>query len=122
MQNRLTAVKESQATHEAQLQEVQAAIKAEKSARPESVRLAVLLHLITRWRIYSQAERASTLTQFAAQKRELDELEKELAQYGLCDPAKVEEKKRAIVLAKEAAVRWTGRFLSVMVLARSNTL
>ena len=38
----------------------------------------------------------------------MEELEKELAQYGLCDPAKVEEKKRAVVLAKEAAVRWTG--------------
>ena len=36
------------------------------------------------------------------------ELEKELAQYGSCDPAKIDEKRRAVVLAKEAAVRWTG--------------
>jgi hypothetical protein len=38
-------------------------------------------------------------------------LEKELSAYGACDPAKVEEKKRAGVLAHEAAIRWTGEFL-----------
>ena len=37
MQNRLKAVKESEAAHIAQLKEVQDAINAEKAARPESV-------------------------------------------------------------------------------------
>lgn len=35
-------------------------------------------------------------------------MEKELANYGACDPVKVEEKRRAVTLAKEAAMRWTG--------------
>jgi hypothetical protein len=38
-------------------------------------------------------------------------LEKELLQYGACDPVKVEEKRRGVTLAKEAAIRWTGVFL-----------
>jgi len=36
--------------------------------------------------------------------------EQELKQYGACDPAVVEEKKRAVVLAQEAAVRWTDNY------------
>lgn len=92
MQNRLAAVREAQATHETQLREVRAAIEAEKAARPESV------------------GRASALAQLATARQELSELEKELAQYGLCDPAKVDEKKRAVVLAKEAAIRWTDNY------------
>jgi len=35
-------------------------------------------------------------------------MEEELQNYGACDPIKIQEKKRAVVLAKEAAVRWTG--------------
>lgn len=35
-------------------------------------------------------------------------MEEELQNYGACDPIKIQEKKRATVLAKEAAVRWTG--------------
>lgn len=55
-----------------------------------------------------QEERTAALAQLAASKHELEALEKELAQYGACDPAKIDEKKRAVVLAKEATVRWTG--------------
>jgi len=36
-------------------------------------------------------------------------LENELSQYGACDPVKVEEKERNVTLAKEAALRWTGK-------------
>lgn len=43
-------------------------------------------------------------------KAEYAKLEMELAAYGACDPVKIEEKRRAIVLAKEAAVRWTGKY------------
>lgn len=50
------------------------------------------------------------LEQLGALKKEHAELETELAAYGACDPAKIEEK-RAVVLAKEAAVRWTGECL-----------
>lgn len=35
-------------------------------------------------------------------------LQEELEKYGACDPVKIEEKRRAIVLAREAAIRWTG--------------
>lgn len=42
MQNRLKTVKENQVTQTAQLQEVQAAIEAEKAERPESVRASYL--------------------------------------------------------------------------------
>ena len=35
-------------------------------------------------------------------------MEEELQNYGACDPIKIQEKKRAAVLAKEAAFRWTG--------------
>jgi hypothetical protein len=45
----------------------------------------------------------------AALKRELAGRESELAAYGDCDPAKIEEMKRAVFLAKEASLRWTGK-------------
>lgn len=43
MQNRLAAVQENQAAQTAQLREVQAAIEAEKAARPESVSILSLV-------------------------------------------------------------------------------
>ena len=46
-------------------------------------------------------------------RNEMDSLEKELAQYGACDPVKVEEKKRAVMLAREATVRWTGAHCTI---------
>jgi len=39
---------------------------------------------------------------------ELTKLQQELAQYGQCDPVHLAQKQRANVLAKEAALRWTG--------------
>lgn len=48
------------------------------------------------------------MAQLSEAKVELAKLQAELAQYGECDPAKVDEKKRAGILAKEAAIRWTG--------------
>lgn len=41
-------------------------------------------------------------------KKELCKLDDELSIYGACDPVKLEETKRGITLAKEAAIRWTG--------------
>lgn len=46
----------------------------------------------------------------ASLKVELAQLEGEISAYGACDPIKIEEKKRGVILAKEAAIRWTGRF------------
>ena len=39
----------------------------------------------------------------------MTELQAELEAYGACDPVKVEEKRRAVVLAREAALRHTGK-------------
>jgi len=50
------------------------------------------------------------LEKLAASKKEYARLEKELGAYGACDPAKVEEKKRAGFLAHEAAIRWTDNY------------
>ena len=42
-------------------------------------------------------------------------MEEELQNYGACDPIEIQEKKWAVVLAKEAAIRWTGdRFRHVL--------
>lgn len=56
-----------------------------------------------------QAERRNALSKLSATQDDLNALGKELTQYGACDPAIVEEKKRAVILAKEAAIRWTGK-------------
>ena len=41
-------------------------------------------------------------------KKEVAALERELDAYGACDPVKAEEKRKAVSLAHEAAIRWTG--------------
>jgi len=50
----------------------------------------------------------AALARLAATTKELAELQAELDAYGACDPVKVEEKRRAAVLAREAALRHTG--------------
>ncbi|KAI0066089.1 meiotic nuclear division protein 1, partial [Artomyces pyxidatus] len=92
LQNKLDAAKETQKGYQKQLEEVRANIEAERAVRPES------------------AERAEALSTLAAVRKEVAELERELQAYGACDPVKVEEKKRAVMLAREAAVRWTGEY------------
>lgn len=56
-----------------------------------------------------QPERAAALDKLATVKKQIADLQTELNAYGACDPAKVDEKKRAVTLAKEAAFRWTGK-------------
>ena len=60
------------------------------------------------------------MEELAALKKEYAQLETELAAYGACDPEKIEEKKRALVLAKEAAVRWTGESLAVCFVSKTS--
>lgn len=55
--------------------------------------------------------RSTALGELATLKKELALLENELAAYGDCDPTKIEEKRRAVFLAREAALRWTGQFV-----------
>ncbi|KAH9895153.1 meiotic nuclear division protein 1 [Cubamyces lactineus] len=96
MQNRLNAVKETQASLRSQLNESKSALETERASRPES------------------EERVQALDRLSALKKECARLEKELAAYGACDPVKVEEKRRAVILAKEAAVRWTDNYLVLL--------
>lgn len=50
----------------------------------------------------------AALARLAATTKELAGLQAELDAFGACDPVKVEEKRRAAVLAREAALRHTG--------------
>ncbi|KAN0091008.1 Meiotic nuclear division protein 1 [Tylopilus felleus] len=92
LRNRLDAAKGAKKNHENQVAELGAAIERERAVRPESV------------------ARTSALQKVVEARQEIAALEKELEAYGACDPAKVEEKKRAITLAHEAAVRWTDNY------------
>jgi len=96
MQNRLDGVSEARAASEKQLAEVQLAISAERAARPES------------------DQREAALATLAAARKTATELQAELEAYGACDPIKVEEKRRAVVLAREAALRHTDNYSILM--------
>ena len=56
-----------------------------------------------------QDRRGAALARLASAKNSLTELQAELEAYGACDPVKVEEKRRAVMLAREAALRHTGK-------------
>jgi hypothetical protein len=53
-------------------------------------------------------ERRQSLDHLTKLKKELIKLDEELKKYGACDPVKLDELRRGITLAKEAALRWTG--------------
>ncbi|KAH7923739.1 meiotic nuclear division protein 1 [Leucogyrophana mollusca] len=92
VQNRLDTLKEARSGHEVQLADLRNSIEAEQALRPQS------------------ESRTTALEGLAAAKKELVALQNELDAYGACDPAKVEEKKRAVTLAHEAAIRWTDNY------------
>jgi hypothetical protein len=109
LQNRLNDVQDSFSVNQAQLESIRALIIAEKAARPESVCcICLLLHYAGFVLTTHKDERTAKLAQLSALKREVTDLDTELKAYGACDPAKLEETRQASVLAKEAALRWTG--------------
>ncbi|CCO33503.1 hypothetical protein BN14_07582 [Rhizoctonia solani AG-1 IB] len=55
-------------------------------------------------------DRIFSLAQLAQNRANISELESEMAQYGLADPVVLERKRRAVVLAREAACRWTDNY------------
>ncbi|CAE6473225.1 unnamed protein product, partial [Rhizoctonia solani] len=55
-------------------------------------------------------DRRTSLAQLAKNRATLSELKSEMAQYGLADPVVLERKRRAVVLAREAACRWTDNY------------
>ncbi|KIK01445.1 hypothetical protein K443DRAFT_132336 [Laccaria amethystina LaAM-08-1] len=92
IQARLNALKETHKNHQIQILELRSAISVEESARLESEARSVALAKLSNLR------------------RELDTQEAELNAYGDSNPAKVDELKRAVFLAKEAALRWTDNY------------
>lgn len=54
-------------------------------------------------------QRRTSLTLLHAKRSTLTDLKGELAQHGLADPVVLERKRRGVILAHEASVRWTGR-------------
>ncbi|OJA20476.1 hypothetical protein AZE42_01979 [Rhizopogon vesiculosus] len=92
VQNRLDSAKETRISHEAQRDELTATIEHERTLRPLT------------------ESRAAALEQLSSTKQQLAALQEEIDAYGACDPVKVEEKKRAVTLAHEAAVRWTDNY------------
>ncbi|KAG5642833.1 hypothetical protein DXG03_002064 [Asterophora parasitica] len=92
IQARLSSAKEIRDGHLAQLAEVKENIKIESAARPDS------------------ESRSQALARLAELRKQVVALENELGAYGDCDPVKIEETKRAVFLAKEAALRWTGAY------------
>ncbi|KAJ7346617.1 meiotic nuclear division protein 1 [Mycena olivaceomarginata] len=92
MQNRLKQLKETREGHQTQQTELRAQLETEKAARVENE---------------SRAEQLKKLQQL---KKTHVQLLDELGAYGACDPAKVEEMRRAVTLGKEAAIRWTDNY------------
>jgi len=92
IQGRLASVKDTRNSYQTQVREVKTSVDAEKLARPES------------------EARSKSLENSVALGKKLGALESELAAYGDCDPAKIEERKRAVFLAKEASLRWTDNY------------
>ncbi|KAF9038298.1 meiotic nuclear division protein 1 [Hymenopellis radicata] len=92
VQNRLKAAQDQRVANQAQIAEVRSLIEVEKQTRGES------------------DTRTQALAELSRLKKELVQLEDELNAYGACDPVKLEETRRGIILAKEAAIRWTENF------------
>ncbi|KAJ1305757.1 hypothetical protein OPQ81_010487 [Rhizoctonia solani] len=55
-------------------------------------------------------DRRASLAQLVQNRATLSELESKMAQHGLADPIFLERKRRAVVLAREAACRWTDNY------------
>ncbi|KXN90610.1 hypothetical protein AN958_03850 [Leucoagaricus sp. SymC.cos] len=89
---RLSKAQDTAKNAQNQLEEIQTLICAEQAFRTESV------------------ERTLALENYAKLREELTLFEKELDSYGDADPVKHEKNKRALILSKEAALRWTDNY------------
>ncbi|KAJ7096322.1 meiotic nuclear division protein 1 [Mycena epipterygia] len=92
MQGRLKQLKDARTGQQTQQAEFHAQIEVEKAARVDS------------------AKRTELLGTLAQLKKTHVALLNELGAYGACDPAKVQETRRGVTLAKEAAIRWTDNY------------
>ncbi|KAK2463285.1 hypothetical protein APHAL10511_004940 [Amanita phalloides] len=96
IQGKLLAANDIQKAHQSQLSELQAAIELEKSTRVETV------------------GRITSLKKLENLEEEMRDFKKELNTYADCDPAIFEQTKRATFLAKEAAIRWTDNYATLL--------
>ncbi|KIY62139.1 meiotic nuclear division protein 1, partial [Cylindrobasidium torrendii FP15055 ss-10] len=96
VQTRLKMAQEQRDASKVQLADIRAQIVVEKEKRKDS------------------AERSAALEQLTRLKKEVVKLDAELSAYGACDPKKLEETRRGIMLAKEAAIRWTDNYSIAM--------
>ncbi|KAK0213044.1 meiotic nuclear division protein 1 [Desarmillaria ectypa] len=96
IQGRLKAANEQRAANQAQLDEIKVSIQSERELRVES------------------ETRTKSLEKLMLLKKEICKLDDELSAYGACDPVKLEETKRGITLAREAAIRWTDNYSVLM--------
>ncbi|KAL1751409.1 Mnd1 family-domain-containing protein [Schizophyllum commune] len=101
IQARLSIAQAKRAEAAQQLKEVRASVEEERASRRET------------------EERRAKLGKLAWLKQHQATLQIELSAYGTCDPIKIEEMKRAVTLAQEAAIRWTGESAIVFTLAHS---
>ncbi|TRM69815.1 meiotic nuclear division protein 1 [Schizophyllum amplum] len=103
IQGRLATAQAKQADVTQQLQDLRATIEEERSTRRET------------------DERRAKLAHLATLKQQQSSLQTELSAYGTCDPIKVEETKRAVTLAREAAIRWTDNYAALESYVRRQT-
>ncbi|KAG8739497.1 hypothetical protein FRC10_005560 [Ceratobasidium sp. 414] len=96
--NELAAAQEETATLESKISALRVEIENEANVRQDN------------------PTRRTSLTLLQAKRDMLATSKAELAQHGLADPALLEQKRRAIVLAREAASRHTGEQLSDLAL------
>ncbi|KIL66182.1 hypothetical protein M378DRAFT_75652, partial [Amanita muscaria Koide BX008] len=96
VQTKLMTCSEARQGYKNQVSELQAALAREVSTRTDS------------------EQRKNALSMLADLEEQLRELEKELTAYGTCDPARFAETKRSVFLAKEASLRWTDNYSTLL--------
>jgi len=92
LDTKLSRANEAREASGAQVQGLRQSIERERATRTET------------------PSRQQELYTLESSKEKCGSLENELRQYGASDPSQIEEKRRAILLAREAAVRWTDNF------------
>ena len=99
---------ETKRAHQKQIIELQGAVEIANADRLTSASFKVMSLSSYSSNAFNQNTRSEKLDTLNRLKKELVDLETELEAYGDSNPAKIEEAKRAVFLAKEAAYRWTG--------------
>lgn len=107
---KVNRLKENSATLKSALSDLQHAIEEEKMERVMTARLIGTLAKAPKTHVYFdlQPERQAALARHAELQLRIANLDREREQYGASDPVQINLKRRAVVLAHEAASRHTG--------------